>query len=74
MYTLEGVNCVANFITAYEESQYNRDFNFFIYVMCSLFPNAIVWIFIDINYQTCIYALRVTAVVQLLVFIYSGTQ
>ena len=25
MYTLEGVSSVANFITAYEEFQYNRD-------------------------------------------------
>ena len=25
MYTLEGVSTVANFITAYEKTQYNRD-------------------------------------------------
>ena len=30
MYTLEGVNSVANFITAYEESQENRDSHFLI--------------------------------------------
>ena len=30
MYTLEGVSSVANFITAYEESQYNRDSHFLI--------------------------------------------
>ena len=34
MYTLEGVRSVANFITAYEESQWNRDSNFLI---CSVF-------------------------------------
>ena len=28
MYTLEGVSSVANFITAYENSQYNRDSHF----------------------------------------------
>ena len=28
MYTLEGVSSVANFITAYEESQSNRDSHF----------------------------------------------
>ena len=28
MYMLEGINSVANFITAYKESQYNRDFHF----------------------------------------------
>ena len=28
MYTLEGVGSVANFITAYEESQSNRDSHF----------------------------------------------
>ena len=37
MYTLEGVNSVANFITANEESQYNQD-SHFLSVMCSLFP------------------------------------
>ena len=30
MYTLEGVNSVANFITAYEETQLNRDSHFLI--------------------------------------------
>ena len=30
MYTLEGVSSVANFITAYEESQLNRDSHFLI--------------------------------------------
>ena len=34
MYTLEGVSNVANFITAYEESQENRDSHFLI---CSVF-------------------------------------
>ena len=34
MYTLEGVNSVANFITAYEESQLNRDSHFLI---CGVF-------------------------------------
>ena len=34
MYDLEGVSSVANFITAYEESQYNRDSHFLI---CSVF-------------------------------------
>ena len=34
MYTLEGVSSVANFITAYEESQWNRDSHFLI---CSVF-------------------------------------
>ena len=30
MYTLEDVSSVANFITAYEESQLNRDFRFLV--------------------------------------------
>ena len=30
MYTLEGISSVANFITAYEETQYNRDSHFLI--------------------------------------------
>ena len=34
MYTLEGINSVANFITAYEESQYKRDSHFLI---CNVF-------------------------------------
>ena len=34
MYTLEGVSRAAKFITAYEESQYNRDSHFLI---CSVF-------------------------------------
>ena len=34
MYMLEGVNSVANFVTAYEESQYNQHFHFLI---CSVF-------------------------------------
>ena len=35
MYTLEGVSSVANFITAYEESQLNRDSHFLIHsVFC----------------------------------------
>ena len=34
MYTLEGVSSVANFITAYEESQYYQDSHFLI---CSVF-------------------------------------
>ena len=34
MYTLEGVSSVANFITAYEESQQNRDSH---YLICSVF-------------------------------------
>ena len=34
MYTLEGVSSVANFITAYEESQLNRESHFLI---CSVF-------------------------------------
>ena len=34
MYMLEGVSCVANFITAYEESQLNRDSHF---LSCSVF-------------------------------------
>ena len=44
MYTLEGVSSVANFITAYEESQQTRDSRF-LSVMCSLFPKAIFYIF-----------------------------
>ena len=31
MFTLEGVSGVANFVTAYEESQKNRDFHFLIH-------------------------------------------
>ena len=34
MYTLEGVSSVANFITACDESQYNRDSHFLI---CNVF-------------------------------------
>ena len=34
MYTLQGVSGVANFITAYEESQLNRDSHFLI---CNVF-------------------------------------
>ena len=34
MHTVESVNSVANFITAYEESQQNRDSHFLI---CSVF-------------------------------------
>ena len=40
MYTLEGVFSVANFITAYEESQYHRD-SHFLSVTCSLIPRVI---------------------------------
>ena len=39
IHMLESVNTVASFITAYEESQYNRD-SHFLSVMCSLFPKA----------------------------------
>ena len=46
MYTLEGVSSVTNFITAYEESQYNRDSDLFLSVVCSLFPKAIFLTFI----------------------------
>ena len=34
MYTLEGVGSVANVITAYEKSQYNRDF---LFLICRVF-------------------------------------
>ena len=37
MHTLEGIKCVANFITAYEESQLTET-PIFLFVMCSLFP------------------------------------
>ena len=37
MYTLEGVSSVANFITAYEESQKN-EIPIFLSVVCSFFP------------------------------------
>ena len=36
MYMLESVSSVANFITAYEESQYNRDSHFLNLYMCVL--------------------------------------
>ena len=39
MYTLEGISSVANFITAYEESQEIQD-SHLLSVMCSLFPKA----------------------------------
>ena len=39
MYTLEGVSRVANFITAYEESQQNRDTRFLISSVV-FFPNG----------------------------------
>ena len=45
MYTLEGVSSVANFITAYEEFQLNRD-SHFLSVMCALFPKVIFLTFI----------------------------
>ena len=45
MCTLKGVGNVANFITAYEESQLNRD-SHFLYLKCSLFPKATFQIFI----------------------------
>ena len=32
MYMLQGMQSVTNFITAYEESQYNQDFHFLIFV------------------------------------------
>ena len=44
MYTLDGVSSVANFITVYEESQYNRD-SHFLSVVCSLLPKAIRFYF-----------------------------
>ena len=45
MYTLEGVRSVANFISAYEDSQYNRDSHFLIRsVFCV--PKAIFLTFI----------------------------
>ena len=40
MYTLEGVSSVANFITAYEDFQLNRDSHFLIcttFLICSVF-------------------------------------
>ena len=40
MYTLEGVSSVANVITVYEESQFNRD-SHFLSVVCSLFPKSV---------------------------------
>ena len=45
MYTLEGVSSVANYITAYEGSQENRDSHF---VICNvfLFPKAIFLTFV----------------------------
>ena len=43
MYTLEGVSSVANFITAYKESQC-----IFLSVVCSLFPKAIFLTFFKI--------------------------
>ena len=46
MYMLEGVSSVANFITAYEGSQYNRDSHFLI---CSVFPKAIFLTFIKVS-------------------------
>ena len=59
MYTLEGVNSVANFITAYEESQYNRDFYFLI---CSMFfvskGNLLTFIQISTLYEKGIYSIR----------------
>ena len=44
MYTLEGVSSVANFINAYEESQYNRG-SHFLSVMCSLFPKVFFYFY-----------------------------
>ena len=52
MYTLEGVSNVANFITAYEESQENRGSNF-LSVMCSVFPKAIFFTFILLHCSCC---------------------
>ena len=41
MYTLEGVSSVANFITAYEESQITET-PIFLSVVCSLLPKTII--------------------------------
>ena len=41
MYTLEGVSSVVNFISVYEESQYNRD-SYFLFVVCSLWQSFLL--------------------------------
>ena len=41
MYTPEGVSSAANFVTTYEESQFNRDFHF-LSVTFSLFLKAVL--------------------------------
>ena len=49
MYTLEGVSSVANFITAYKESQKPR-LQFVLSVVCFSFPKAIFLMFVILMY------------------------
>ena len=62
MYTLEGVSSIANFITAYEESQKYRDSHFLICSVFFFFPRAIFLTFITL--------LRSMAVVPVLVLLF----
>ena len=74
MYTLEGVSSVANFITAYEESQKNRDSHFLI---CSVFfvsKGNLLYVYLTSVLGLDDMSLAWPAVVQLLVFIYPGIQ
>ena len=69
MYTLEGVSSVANFITAYEESQENRDSHFLI---CSVFfvskGNFFTFILLHCSWYWC----RVAVVERLPVLYHSA--
>ena len=49
MYTLEGVSSVANFITAYEESQSNRDSRFLVHCVFFVSKGNLF----DVNFTTC---------------------
>ena len=49
MYTLEGISSVANFITAYEVSQLNRDSHF---LSCSVFIVSKGNLFLRLFYYT----------------------
>ena len=69
MYTLEGISSVANFITAYEESQLNQG-SHFLSVMYSLFPKAIFFTFILLYCSWC--KCRVAAVKRLPVLHHSA--
>ena len=60
MYTLEGVSSVANFITAYLESQSNRDSRFLICSVCLVSKINVLTFIRMMNINTYIKALHVS--------------